>query len=172
MKTSKRFNNAMTALINAFFNDTLAKDTCTACAVGNIVAYANGGKVEKTSNGIFMCDIDNTDWRALFLTCEGVQEDRRKYNTKTEIALGLRIIKKTGYSENELKRVEFAFESNTSITWQNYGYETKDAVMQDQYKGLCAIVDVLCDIEGLNANEYKQAFKYTNEFKPECEFVL
>jgi hypothetical protein len=42
---TQRFKNAIDALVYAFFNDTLAKGTCAACAVGNIVAHGWGKKV-------------------------------------------------------------------------------------------------------------------------------
>lgn len=35
-----RFDKATDALYEAFFNGTLAKGTCTACAIGNIICRA------------------------------------------------------------------------------------------------------------------------------------
>lgn len=43
--TPKRFDKAFAALVAAFFNNTLAKGNCAACAIGNITASANGVKL-------------------------------------------------------------------------------------------------------------------------------
>lgn len=43
--TPKRFDRAFAALVAAFFNNTLQKSNCTACAIGNITAAANGIKL-------------------------------------------------------------------------------------------------------------------------------
>jgi hypothetical protein len=70
---TQRFEKAYNALYNAFMNDTLAKGTCIACAVGNIVADAMGAKVYKQKElGIilFRCDYVNFWWNDLFFTTQ------------------------------------------------------------------------------------------------------
>lgn len=48
--TPKRFDRAFAALVAAFFNNTLAKAACTACAIGNIAAAANGVRIVRDGN--------------------------------------------------------------------------------------------------------------------------
>jgi hypothetical protein len=50
---TQRFEKAYNALYNAFMNGTLAKGTCAACAVGNIVADAMGAKIKIDEDSFF-----------------------------------------------------------------------------------------------------------------------
>jgi hypothetical protein len=155
-----RFKNAIDALVYAFFNDTLAKGTCTACAVGNICAHAMGATVVADGTYNAMREgriVENHHWRYLFFTDGlGVQH----FGKATGNSLyGLAMIARTGYSLMELARVEKAFETNTKINWMTYYRSSKEAIMQDQYNGLMAVVDVLCEIEGIeDPSEYKELF--------------
>ncbi len=155
---SKRFENAISALVEAFFNDTLAKGNCSACAVGNICAKAIGEVVVVSALGnknIFA-------WRYVFSSDFGLQ---REYS-ETDFGVGdyksgLELISKTGYSKEELMKVEHAFEKNSKIEYYMYKSFSKNAIMEDQYKGLMAVVEVLCEIEGLEPAEYKKMFEYS-----------
>ncbi|MGV3558344.1 hypothetical protein [Larkinella arboricola] len=166
MKTPERFNRAISALVNAYFTDTLAKGDCNACAVGNIVAAGYGAKVYKDSLGVLRCEVENNKWARFFLT-HGKRQVIRSYreliNTPSIIPyfvqLGLENIKITGYSMKELARVEAAFERNTAIHVKDYPTRTKEDISADQYNGLMAVVDVLCKIEGIaEATSYKALF--------------
>jgi len=160
---TKRFEGALTALVDSFFNDTLKKGTCVGCAVGNIVAHAQGSKVYKDENRIggLSCDINNYAWSKLFMTSGGeqmVSQFRHEY--------GEELIASTGYSIQELARVEYAFETNTRIDFGSYHKHTKAEQMEDQYRGLMAVVEILCNIEGYNADEtkeYKKLFEYVEK---------
>jgi hypothetical protein len=159
MKDKIRFDRAIKALVSAFFDETLAKGTCYACAVGNIVAKCIGGKVIKTSNS-FTCDIDNTTWENVFIT-EMFRQRTCPENYEINAEGCKDQIDATGYSWTELAKVEKAFEKNTIIAWKGYTDYTKDEIMQDQYNGLMAVVEVLCEIEGIvNVSEYKEMFAY------------
>lgn len=155
-KQQERFERAMKTLIQAFFNDTLAKGDCCKCAVGNIC----GGSA----------------WRHVFATehaCLPQKFDMSKYNGDAKIQ-----IESTGYSAEELARMESAFEKNTKLDGSCFGVyptshftrpelrTTKEAIMQDQFNGLMAVVEVLCEIEGLDCEPYKKAFEYTQDFSP------
>ena len=147
MKT--RFKNAIDKLVYAFFNDELRKGSCKACAVGNI------------------CD-GKEDWMYVFMTGTCGMQEIKECNYKNYLVLGSLIYKpkividETGYYWKELARVEKAFELNTKIRGSRYHNHTKQEIMQDQYNGLMAVVDVLCDIEGYNSKEYKKMFEYEN----------
>lgn len=138
MKTSKRFNNAISKLVTAFFNDKLEKGICTACAVGNI---CNGASY----------------WVSAFYTVLGHQT----INPENYKELTKETIDKTGYSWEELAKVEKAFECNTKIHGNSYYKFTKKQIAEDQYKGLMAVVDVLCEIENIDPKEYKDMFSYS-----------
>ncbi len=166
MKLPERFERAYQALLTAFFDETLAKCNCTACAVGNIVAAGYNTKVFKDKDtGDLKCNVVNREWSSLFVTLSNSKKQgqyfEKFYNKNYEDLLAIDNVNVTGYSVEELARVEFAFETNTIISYQNYFKYTRNEIMEDQYNGLMAVVDVLCEIEGLNSTEYKKAFEYT-----------
>jgi hypothetical protein len=165
MKYPDRFNNAINKLVKAFFDETLTKGKCTACAVGNIcdgskdwsslfvtipdtgVQYvANDGEivVRHMLLGTFTSLIQNN-----FI---GESVAQHRYDKANEI------INKTGYSKHELARVENAFETAEEVDGP---YS-----LQSQFNGLMVVVDVLCDIEGINDPE-----PFKDLFKPKLELV-
>ncbi len=155
MKTPERFDRALKKLIQAFFSDGLRKGNCSACAVGN------------------MCD-GKSDWRHVFMSSDHGQIIYVKAYVNNYISPissesnPKLVIDATGYSWQELARVEKAFEANTKIDGA-FGYSAdihKKDIMEDQFNGLMAVVEVLCDIEGLNPEPYKIQFNYNEEFQP------
>lgn len=154
MKTPERFERAVKALVQAFFNDTLAKEDCTMCAVGNI---CEGKK----------------DWSAVFITTthfgQFIAEDCyvNDYQYRNgDIYHPKQVIDKTGYTWQELAKVEAAFESNTRIPKQVYYKYSKTEIMEDQFNGLMAVVDVLCEIDKIDPAPYKMKFEYNQELLP------
>jgi len=188
MKQS-RFNNAITALVNSFFNETLHKGDCTACAVGNIIAHSMSGDIIVDNHRIIGSNVNNNLWSVFFHTVEGKQKvaNKNEILQRTRSFSGELItisvpvstpshkfyqnaafeaIKSTGYSQEELMRIEYAFEVNTKILGVDYSIYSRDEVVADQYNGLMAVVDVLCDIEGMNKEEIKETkkmFEYASE---------
>jgi hypothetical protein len=154
---TKRFKNAVDALMYAFFNETLAKGTCSACAVGTIVAWGAGEKVGKSLSPVYIRDLISNDlWGMAFSTTDGIQS--RDYKMEKEWFVKI-CIKATGYSADELARIEYVFNTNTEIHYKNYPNHTKQEIMEDQYNGLCAVMDVLCEIETIqDAASYKKLF--------------
>jgi hypothetical protein len=154
-----RFKNAIDALVHSFFNDTLAKGTCQACAVGNMVAYGFGKKKTSITSDAAKDGVGNHMWKVAFYTNgdTGIQ----KINEESFDYQAVRVCcEATGYSPLELAKVEYAFEISTKIDWIDYRNHSKEEVMQDQYNGLMAVVDVLCEIEGIeDPAEYKQLFE-------------
>jgi hypothetical protein len=143
-----RFKNAIDALVHAFFNDTLAAGRCQACAVGNICAWSYGYK-KKSVEDIFRIEpgLDSASWGpAVWWGSEG---------ETMEVALN------TGYTTKELAKIEQAFEWNTQIKFEMYEWHSKSEITNDQFKGLMAVLDVLCEIEGVeDPQEYKELFAY------------
>lgn len=153
---SKRFDNAISALVKAFFDGTLGKGNCCACAVGNICAAAINEKPSLKFGYIG----NSMKWRFVFVTFSS--EGQREFPSGNyKYQEGIDLINKTGYSKVELMKVELAFELNTKIDWKKYPLADKSEIMQDQYNGLMSVVDVLCEIEGIESAEYKKMFEYS-----------
>lgn len=176
---SKRFNNAISALYDGFFKNTLVKGTCSACAVGNIVARAAGCSVVKDNDLVghafyHSSGESNVYWGMLFNTDNyGMQRFSKPSNVGTEfLALALRNIKPTGYTVSQLGAVEKAFERASRIVYTDYEYYTEDEIIQDQYKGLVAAIEVLCAIEGVDAKEYTKLMEFTGNKQPVHELQL
>ncbi len=162
--TPERFNRAINALVTAFFNETLAKGTCAACAVGNIVAHAYGQKINDINKATVDCDgISNQAWKRLFMTNSSNKQSLYPFGTDDKfIEEALSLISKTDYNMFELAKVEYAFEINTNMWFNTYKCYTKEQIMEDQYKGLMAVVDVLCELDGIEEpNIYKELFNYS-----------
>jgi len=155
---TQRFENAVDQLIEAFFNETLTKGKCDRCAVGNICGSG--------------------EWAHLFMT-----EDHNGLQSRNGLNMSkkfpemykdsLDVVYETGYSPEELAKVESVFERNTAITYSDYmrGHKTDDdeytheEFIQDQFNGLCAVIDVLCEFEGQDPEVYKNKLRE----KPEVE---
>jgi hypothetical protein len=163
-----RFNNAVAALVKGFFNETLAKGTCTACAVGNIVAHSNNIKIVEDE---FMFDVEQDEigitssWSNIFCSEFNFTLGEIKQNVYPENYQGISKISvdSTGYTWQELALIEIAFEKATKIIWTGYCFKNKKEVLEDQYNGLMAVIDVLCEIEGVPSKEYKNMFSYKIE---------
>lgn len=161
---TQRFEKAYNALLNAFMNDTLAKDTCAACAVGNIIADAMGGEViprKDEKGGIdYNCTVNNLWWSAVFITSgsgQSIYTTKQKPYTK---GYRKRMFILTGYKWNELAQVEKAFEENTEISFARYWNHTEKEIMEDQFNGLMAVMDVLIKLDDIaEGKKYKDAFK-------------
>jgi hypothetical protein len=126
------FNETVTILVKAYMNDTLEHADCEACAVGNIIAAR--------------CpDIYEKDPGAWFDPMHG-----QKQLAKLQIA-------STGYSYEDVMKIEHAFENcekpehMKDTIWGNW----KDP--EWMFNGLMAVVDVLCEIHGMNETEKTEA---------------
>ena len=99
---TKRFKKVYNALLKGYFKGTLASGHCSACAVGNIVADANGGIIQGDD---FNCTTNNWYWSDLF--CGGIVYAETSHPDR------IAIFKLTGYTIYELAQIELTFE-NTS----------------------------------------------------------
>lgn len=163
---TERFKKAFNALTRAYFEGTLAKGTCVACACGNIIFDAVADPVTKK-------DIEE-EFRARFTEKVGKSElagplwaDKRvggiidskfKFIAKYDY---IGEINAAGYTAEEFAEIENAFEENTKIRLWDYFNVEEQKVLEDQYNGLCAVVDVLMELdkETEGAEEYKQQFR-------------
>lgn len=145
-----RFKKSYDALIKAYFEGTLAKGTCLACACANIIADAQGGKIsqlppDKNGRVNFICDTNNSFWSEIFICGEPTSfVDEPFIESSKQDLLDL-----TGYSWEEMMLVERAFESTCRLNNTHYGHCTQQEILKDQFNGLSAVVDVLCELDNI-----------------------
>ena len=157
---TQRFEKAYNALVKAFFEGTLAKGDCAACAVGNIVADAMSANVTlDLDKGEARCEENNGFWKPLFATDAGRQY-KRWYPTRDADFRSALLEDLTGYSEDEMAQIEYAFETNTRIHIERYQYKQESDILEDQYRGLCAVVDVMLALDGIEPDP-----KYAAKFR-------
>lgn len=124
MKTTERFDKAVTKLYNAFHSGTLDAYRCSACAVGN------------------MCD-GYLGWGA-----------NREYigapiNDSYAVSISM-------YSPKELGMVEVLFMEQ----FDNVQMAEKK---EQQFQALCAVVEYLCELDGIpNVVDYTALFETEN----------
>lgn len=138
-----RIEKAIDIFLDAINNGTLAKGTCSACAVGNLVAAGIGIKasIGYMWNG-------NGYWGDIFLTSDNSQRIRKKeVMTEQDWNRALSNVQATDFSINELAAIEFAFETNTLIEYDEYCNFSKEQVRADQIKGLAAVVKVMLEFD-------------------------
>lgn len=129
MKNEKLFHETIDILVKAYLNETLIHSDCSACAVGNLVAYKHYGYYGIIKDN----DLWMNNWSVILC---GHESER-----------GLAEINSTGYTVNQIILIEKAFES---VVWGSGD--------RDGYKGLMAVVEVLCKIhECEEVKEYTKA---------------
>jgi len=140
MKTTERFENAVSKLYNAFHENRLNAMNCQACAVGNI------------------CD-NSEDWKDSF--GHALILDNNNFITEMEECPIVREpYFKNGYNQNELHNVEKAFLSQ----WINKSYNSGKTDRELQFKGLCAVVEYLAELDNIpNPMDYSKVFETENE---------
>jgi len=148
-----RFNEAIKALVKGYFDGTLIKTDCRACAVGNIVANALGvnivdgdfiGASGETLKSWEKKAVDITpkfSWPAITPECSwpAAVWPVRGLVLRDPEKEGIEQVELTGYDEFQMADVERAF-----------------MLQEDMYEGLMAVVDVLCEIEGKSQEEVKE----------------
>lgn len=154
---TKRFEKAYNSLYKAYMNDTLAKGTCTACAVGNIIADAMGLVITKLSPHEYKCEGFNTWWANIFITLGNYQKIY-SYPNLEDKKESIKIL--TDYTWQEMAKIEYAFETNTKINYENYYSSSDSAILNDQFNGLMAVMDVMIELDEIAEGEkYKESFK-------------
>jgi len=90
-----------------------------------------------------ICGADYTSMWYSALLC--VREDISIGNFERKVIDG--VINSTGYSIHEIDEIEKAFEKSTGV----------EDTEENQYKGLCAVFDKLCELEGISDSKpYKE----------------
>ena len=138
-----RTKNAIDIFLDALNTGTLAKGSCTACAVGNLVAAGLDGTITITDDGRYVCDKSNDVWSELFNT-HGVQ---KFYGTYLQDVGVLANIEATEFTLKELMEIEYTFETNTEIRFTDYPKFSNEEIRKDQINGLQAVVEVMLEFE-------------------------
>ena len=128
MNNRKQFDKTIGILVKAYFNETLEHGEPCACAVGNLI-LANGIKPSWV-------------W---------YNAVRRYSNPCEESNLQ---IESTGYSIEEIRSIEYAFEFRQLGIEGSIEMGRKD---KDGYLGLMRVVDVLIEIHEGTEQEAKEA---------------
>ena len=150
-----RIQKAIDIFLDAINEGTLAKGTCAACAVGNLVAYGMGAKVVRDEFDYYAAQhskgtrVVNSEWSRFFTT---FRDGSRKMGTLpfSEIVRFpslQKAIDDIGFTLEELSKIEYAFETNTLISWDSYHLYTPAKVRADQIKGLEAVIRVMLQFD-------------------------
>ena len=155
----KRIEKAIDIFLDAINKGTLAKGTCTACAVGNLVADGLNAKITKGTDFMgdvsFDCNKNNESWADLF--CSGIlnQSIHKDMLDDEDVILN---IEATDFTWQELAEIEMAFESDTFISEHLYGKLPKKEIRADQIKGLEAVVKVMLTFNNDTETDVKEVF--------------
>lgn len=139
MKLPIRLENAITKLYTAFHENRLNGVDCRACAVGNICNNSPEWWYGENNNHFMDRDIP------------------------------IKVQQKVGYSDLELCTIEYLFlfgkRKKTDITHFDNTLVDKET----QFKGLCAVVEYLCELDNIpNVMDYTKLFETENE-KPKYQ---
>ena len=171
---TKRIQNAIDIFLDAINEGTLAKGTCAACAVGNLVAHGMGSKVVN-EDMLFETKpfVVNSIWSNLFMTDSfgyqslwshkpnGLDEMIKQPEYKS-----LRdAMEKIDFTVDELRQIEYVFETNTELTYYVYRNHTKEEVRADQIKGLVAVVKLMLTFDE-QVDDVKEVFTTKAEAIP------
>ncbi len=139
MNTPIRLESALVKLYNAFHNNTLDPEDCTACAVGNILDNHDSWKHLSNEHGSLQLNYIGTVHQRL----------GRKFN---------------GYSPQELLQVEKVFLESCGFKTPLCHYNPKPQNPRDKellFNGLCAVIELLCSLDSIpNVMEYSKLFEY------------
>lgn len=134
------FENTVSILVKAYLNDTLRHENCAACAVGNLIAHSLGAEVGIVTWVLGEEEIEPA-WQNVFCTNpmfpQRISPERYLAEAKYQIDA-------TGYSWQDLAKIEASFESIT---------KREDRM----FLGLMAVVDILAEIHQVDLSTAQAA---------------
>jgi hypothetical protein len=133
------FEKTVDILVKAYLNDTLEHGNCYACAVGNMVAAANGYTYNRDDFSLKWSNERMPVWIDPVWLGYVDRHHRSFERAKSEA-------ESTGYTIDEIARIEEAFE-----------YADRHGQDRDGYNGLMAVVSVLAEIHGVSLEEKERA---------------
>lgn len=141
MNTSRRLDQAISKLYNAFHNNQLHPECCQQCAVGNILDNKDAWKHLSDDHGSL-----NLNYLGLLHQNLG-----RKFN---------------GYSPSELLKIEAVFLKGCgySIPLHYKNKKPKNPTDKDVlFNGLCETISLLCELDSVdNVLDYSKLFEVEN----------
>lgn len=150
MKTTKRYNNAVKVLYTAYHNGTLDAMNCKHCAVGNL------------------CNNDDSWAEGV---CIGYSYG---FGCPARIPDDYIFNNPSNYSNKELREIESIFIKGVPDAYKNFnnkfsnnirnndvlnGIRTKKEQKELQFKGLCAVIEYLAELDGI-----ENPFNFDNLF--------
>lgn len=141
MKITKRLEQALTKLYNAYHNNNLNPEDCTACAVGNILDNHESWKHLSDEHGSLKLNYIGRVHQNL----------GRKFN---------------GYTPIELLQIEQVFLNACGFKTPLCHYNPKPTNPTSKdilFNGLSAVVDLLCQLDSINnVMDYSKIFEQKN----------
>lgn len=147
-----KFDETVSILVKAYLNNQLEHRICTACAVGNIVAHHLGTKPKVLTTGNHRTVHDNYYFDdGTFMTWWNGCLGEHKPSDQQQL---------TGYTVEELNRIELAFEFAEGVPDFSTGM-SQDKTMNEawMFNGLMAVVEELAKIHCISLEEEEQAKK-------------
>lgn len=149
MKNKELFDKTVNILLEAYRNDTLQHSNCYACAVGNLVAANNGIEINHKVHEDCSRTLSWNDRGSMYESTEVTYNNwfvlwsPHARPTEELERLAIEEVLSTGYTLEECKKIEYAFEN------------VSDDGGDDQYmlNGLLAVYDTLCDIHEVDRKE-------------------
>lgn len=153
---TQRIQEAIDIFLDAINNGTLAKGSCHACAVANLVAAGQGGKII----GYDDCTTVNNAWAKLFSTNF---LDHQYYHKQFEQdPMVIENIQATKFTLQELMYIEHIFEANTKINCYLYSDYSEEEIRKDQIRGLEAVIKVMLKFDE-QSDDVKEVFTKKSE---------
>ncbi len=135
----RNFSHTMDVLVKAYFNDSLKHGACDACAVGNIIHSCSPFSQEDRHDLMY----HNSGWVKVFCTRSTLSKKEQTIFPDQYIGVAKSQIDSTGYTWQELARIEKAFEeADTDIDLE----ANDDQREEFMFNGLMAVLEVLADI--------------------------
>ena len=154
-----KFHETVGILVEAYMSETLVHGHPCGCAVGNLVAKKLNINIIDKGDRIGSENRWVPGWDAQ----SGFSWFRKIYPERETITLGTEAegndqIYATGYSAEEIRSIECAFESVVVTGSPSGSYKGHDYKLdKDGYEGLMAVVDVLAEIHGIDLTEKEEA---------------
>lgn len=168
-----RVKKAIDIFLDALNAGTLAKGSCAACAVGNLIANGLGCKLEKWGKSYDWLDKNGNPvqlwWQRLFFSDEDGQNIKLGYLRHKNV---MEQIEATDFSWQELARIEEVFETSSEIDFNDYRDYTTEEIREDQIKGLNAVVKLMFEMDAIKESVEEQFTNKTNVTPRETEKII
>jgi hypothetical protein len=147
------FSHTLNVLVKAYLNDTLEHHDCRACAVTNIIGHDGWNRLFITlqsPDGSTIEQFKAKKGSALmpgFIGARVVPINEVSFRVRTHMEEGMKAIEASGYTVDELAKIEYAFESCPKGNNED----------EHMFNGLCAVVDVLADIHNIDLHQREES---------------